>query len=71
MGDEGMLSLSDAAKIGFKVVDMADRVKVGHACLPGSKATWHFEMDGTRYIVDIRVADDAATPGVSRPNEGG
>lgn len=56
-GDEGLLSVSDAARIGFKLVEMADRLVDVDAALPGSQAKWAFEIDGKSFdIVVTRAA---------------
>lgn len=49
----GLLSMSDAAAIGFKIVEMADRLVDVDAAMPGSEATWTFEIDGHEYRVKI------------------
>lgn len=61
--DEGILSISDAAEIGIKVVEMADRVKVGNSYMPGAEAKWAFEMDGTRFSVTVSVAGPQSPTG--------
>lgn len=40
---DALLGMDDAAAIGFKIVEMADRVKVGNKIIPGAKANWRFE----------------------------
>lgn len=47
--DEGAIA------IGSKVVEMADRLKVVSAVVPGAQVTWAFELDGTRFKVTVRV----------------
>lgn len=49
--DIELVSFTDAAAIGFKVVEMADRLKDVAAAVPGSQAKWGFEIDGVRYQV--------------------
>lgn len=57
MADEdALLSIDDAAAIGFKVAEMADRVKVGNKFIPGAKAKWRFEMDGVNYDVTVSLS---------------
>lgn len=56
--DDALLGNDDAAAIGFKVVEMADRVKVGQKFIPGAKAKWRFEMDGVNYDVTVSIATD-------------
>jgi hypothetical protein len=46
----------DMEYIGEKIVEMADRVKVMHAALPGSQAKWVIEIDNMRFNVVISVA---------------
>ena len=50
------VSYEDAAKIGFQVVEMCDRVSPLAACLPGTKAVWHFEMDDRRFQLTVAPA---------------
>ena len=54
--DTGILSISDAAEIGFKIVEMADRLKDVDAAVPGTQATWALEIDGARFKVAVTVA---------------
>jgi hypothetical protein len=49
----GLLSMSDAAAIGFKVVEMADRLIDVDAAMPGTEASWTFEIDGHEYRVKL------------------
>lgn len=55
---EALLGMDDAAAIGFRIVDMADRAKVIAALAPGAQAKWRFEMDGVGYDVAVTVALD-------------
>lgn len=41
--------------ISSNIIDMADRVRVADKVVPGSQATWAFEMDGTTYRVIVQV----------------
>lgn len=50
-----MASYDGLIAIGEKIVEMADRVKVGHAALPGTQATWVVEIDDTVYKVVVTV----------------
>lgn len=52
---EDAVGYDAAADIGFKVVEMADRVKVLHIVIPGARASWAFEMDDIRYRVVVTV----------------
>lgn len=52
---DDLVSYEDAAAIGFKVVEMADRVKVGDKCIPGARAKWGFEIDGVKFDVAVTV----------------
>lgn len=54
-----LLEWDAAMQIGERIMEMADRVKVGHAVVPGTKAEWEFEMDGTAFAVVITVASVA------------
>ena len=53
------LDAGSAADIGFKIVEMADRVLVAHKVLAGSQAAWSFEMDDSRFDVVVTVASGA------------
>lgn len=44
--------------VGLKVIEMADRVAVMHAVLPGTKADWCFEIDDKRFRVSVTVEDE-------------
>ncbi|KKX29199.1 hypothetical protein [Rhizobium sp. LC145] len=55
MTQQGYVGFDDIQAIGEKIVEMADRVKVVHAAMPGAQAAWAFEMDGTRYRVVVTV----------------
>ena len=39
---------------------MVDRVQVAHLILPGSQATWFFEVDDVRFRVVVTVDEPAA-----------
>ncbi|RUU12069.1 MAG: hypothetical protein EOQ98_19425 [Mesorhizobium sp.] len=56
--DDDPVSYDEAATIGFKIVEMADRVKVADKCLPGSQAKWCFEMSDVKYDVVVTVRRD-------------
>lgn len=53
---DGILAFDDAATLGIKVADMADRVKLMHSVVPGSKAEWRFVMDEVEFDVVVTVA---------------
>lgn len=55
-----MSDFHDMEFIGEKIVEMADRVKVMHAAIPGAQAKWVIEMDDVRYRVVVTV--DAPAP---------
>jgi phosphoribosyl-ATP pyrophosphohydrolase len=55
-----MSEFHDMEYIGEKIVEMADRVKVMHAAIPGAQAKWIIEMDDVRYQVLVTV--DAPSP---------
>lgn len=55
---EGIVDFDDAARIGFKVVEMADRVRVVDKVTPGAQAKWGFEIDDIAYDVVITVRRD-------------
>lgn len=54
--DDALVSLNDAADIGFKIVEMCDRVRVGNKHTPGAVASWVLEIDGVRYDVKVTVS---------------
>jgi hypothetical protein len=55
--DDGLVSFSDAADIGFKVAEMAERVRRLHVAVPGAVANWCFEADDVRFAVTVKVAE--------------
>ena len=52
----GVLSTSDAAAIGFRLVEMADRVKNVDAAVPGTQARCSFQIDGLKFNVVVTLA---------------
>jgi len=38
-------------RIGAKIMEMCDRVKVAHAVAPGAMAKWAVEIDGRRFEI--------------------
>lgn len=56
MTERDLTDWEAAGEIGQKVIDMAERVKKLDPVVPGTRAKWGFEMDGTRYEVVVRVA---------------
>lgn len=56
--DEDLLFEDEAAaRVGHKVIEMANRVADMHAAIPGARATWHLEIDDRRYRVVVMVVD--------------
>ena len=55
MSDDAITSFDDAASIGFKIIEMAERVLTLHQVVPGSTAAWGFEMDDQRFEVTLKV----------------
>jgi hypothetical protein len=53
--DAAVLSLHDAMEIGFKVAEMADRLKDVDAAMPGSQAVFGFELDDVAYEIIVKV----------------
>lgn len=51
----------DLLRVGEKVVEMAEKVKIADATDLGVRATWHLEMGDERYRVVMTVA---GTPGI-------
>ncbi len=51
------IGYDDAAAIGFKVAEMAERLRVAHAVCPGAHAKWFFEADDIRYRVIVTIED--------------
>ncbi|WP_126977449.1 hypothetical protein [Frigidibacter oleivorans] len=47
----------DASEIGWKIIEMAERLRGMNSVVPGAVAKWAFEMDGRRYKVSIVVED--------------
>ena len=45
----------DEYALGLKVVEMAERLKTAHAVVPGSVATYAFEMDGIEFGIEMTV----------------
>lgn len=56
MVDRPELDDEDAIVIGLKIVEMADRLKPMNAVIPGTEATWAFEMDDHRFVVSMTMA---------------
>jgi hypothetical protein len=56
---EPMLSFSDAAEIGFKIVEMADRLIDVDLAMPGSQAKQSITIDGVDYVITL-TRDHAA-----------
>lgn len=61
MSAETEVSFEDAAKLGFKVIEMADRVRPMDRCARGSQAKSSLTIDETTYEIFVRVA--AVQPG--------
>lgn len=58
MDDEDeTISWDDAMAIASKITEMADRVRVAHAAIPGAQAIWAFEMNDKRFKVVVTVDD--------------
>ena len=56
---DALLSIDDAAAIGFKIVEMADRLNGVDTIVPGLRAKWGFEVDGVHYdVIVTRSKDD-------------
>lgn len=53
--DDDPVDYDEAAAVGFKVVEMADRVKVADKVMPGSVARWSFEIDDVKFDVSVTV----------------
>jgi hypothetical protein len=47
--------LDPKAAIGAKVIEMADRLRPMTLVVPGAKAHWSFEMDGTKYDLIMAI----------------
>lgn len=54
--DESSVSFEDAASLGFRIVEMAERLRRMNNILPGSQAKWAFEMDDVRFEVLLTVS---------------
>lgn len=55
---EDLSDYAASAEVGKKVIEMADRVKVMHALVPGAVAKWGFEIDGTAFDVAVTVRQE-------------
>ena len=53
----------DAVIIGYKIVEMAGRVKAMHQVLPGTQASWTFEIENDRFSVVVTVAPPSSAKG--------
>lgn len=53
--DAAILSLNDAMEIGFKVAEMADRLKDVDAAMPGAQAVFGFELDDVAYEITVKI----------------
>lgn len=60
--NEELLSLWDAQELGFKVVEMADRVRVMDSACPGAEAKSGFKIDGVHYELVVRVSKKQSEP---------
>lgn len=49
---------SDAMTMGYKLVEMAERIILASKFKPGCRASWSFDMDGQRFDVVV-VASEA------------
>ena len=47
-----------AYAVGEKVLEMCDRVKPMNAIVPGTRATWEFEVEDVRYRVVVSVVNE-------------
>lgn len=56
MDIEELIGPEDAMAIGYKVAEMAERLKVADKIVPGSQAAWAFEVDDLRFSVTVKVA---------------
>lgn len=54
--EETSVSDADAIAVGRKVIEMAERLDVAHACAPGSVARWGFNVDDRRYELSMVVS---------------
>jgi hypothetical protein len=51
--DDKLVSPMDAQTIGFKVVEMADRLHAISPAVPGVQAEWNFVIDDIKYKVVV------------------
>lgn len=54
--DDTSFSEEDAAAVGFKVIEMAEKVRLGDQLGLGARAKWAFHIDDVRYAVTVEVA---------------
>lgn len=56
---EGLTDFGSAYVIGEKVIEMADRLKPADKIVPGTVATYAFELDGTEFEIKMTVKRQA------------
>ncbi len=56
MSEDTILDHGDAADVGYKVVEMADKVRKMEPMAPGVEASWVFTVDGLDFEVRVKVA---------------
>lgn len=50
-----------AIAVGYKVIEMADRLKAVVGAVPGAQAKWFFEIDDCRFKVVLTVAEESSS----------
>jgi len=55
--------------IGRKVIEMCDRLQPMAKIVPGSKASWKFEIDDVRFncVIELAAQPDAHTASTGEP----
>lgn len=53
-------SFEDAAAVGFKVIEIAEKVALGDKFAVGAQGVWHFSIDDRRFRVVITNAEPLA-----------
>jgi hypothetical protein len=51
--DECFLAPDDVMRVGYKVIEMAERVRRMDKAVPGAIAAWGFEMDEDHFEVRV------------------
>lgn len=47
-----------AAEVGFKVLEMTDKVVMTKKFATGARAAWNFEVDDVRFLVTVAIVEE-------------